>query len=395
MRSGIVIERLPAAILTLALLVALAVRPHAAFEGAILGVDTWWNIVFPALLPFFVMSELVLGLGLVGFAGVLLEPVMRPVFALPGSASFAVAVGYTSGYPVGASFSARLRSTGQCTRVEAEHLLSFTSNASPLFVLVAVSVGLFNNPALGPFLLGIHYAANLTLGLVFRHYRPNERRRHAGEHRHLWRRAVHEFMAADGRHPGLVLGEAVKTAVGKLLVIGGFIVLFAVAIRLLDSFGLLGILAALFGLLFGPLGLHPSLNPALATGFFEMTLGIRAVSETAAPLVQQLVAVQLILAWSGLSIQAQVASFVSQTDIRLRLYLVGRVAHAVLAAVLTLLLFPVVEPLLVTQAVTRPELAMTWTTVLQTSILLALSLPMALFSLAMSVHLVRRLLHVL
>ncbi|MEW6539994.1 MAG: sporulation integral membrane protein YlbJ [Bacillota bacterium] len=393
MRSGF--GRLPAAILALALLVVLAARPHTAFEGALLGVDTWWNIVFPALLPFFVMSELVLGLGLVGFAGVLLEPVMRPVFALPGSASFAVAVGYTSGYPVGANFSARLRSAGQCTRVEAEHLLSFTSNASPLFVLVAVSVGLFNNPALGPFLLGIHYAANLTLGLLFRHYRPHERRRHAGEYRHLWRRAVHEFMAADGRHPGLILGEAVKTAVGKLLVIGGFIVLFAVVIRLLDSFGLLSILAALFGLFLGPLGLHPSLNPALATGFLEMTLGIRAVSETAAPLVQQLVAVQLILAWSGLSIQAQVASFVSQTDIRLRLYLVGRVAHAFLAAVLTLLLFPVVEPLLVTQAVTRPELVMTWTEVLQTSILLALSLPPALFSFAMFVHLVRRLLHVL
>ncbi|ACA59169.1 sporulation integral membrane protein YlbJ [Candidatus Desulforudis audaxviator] len=384
---------LPAS-LTLALIVILAVRPRTAFEGALVGMDTWWNIVFPALLPFFVVSELVLGLGLAGFVGVLLEPVMRPIFALPGSASFAVAVGYSSGYPVGANFTARLRSAGQCTRAEAEHLLSFTNNASPLFILVAVAVGMFNNPALGPFLLGIHYLANLTLGLVFRRYRPQERGQFSGSVHHLWRRAVHEFMTADGRHPGLILGEAVKTAVAKLLVIGGFIVLFAVTIHLLDSFGLLSVLAGLFGLLLQPLGFHSGLNLPLATGFFEMTLGIRAVSETAAPLVQQLIAVQLILAWSGLSIQAQVASFVSHTDIRLRLYVMGRIAHAVLAVVLTLLLFPVFEPLLVTPVVAAPGLELAWTAVFQTSILLALCLPLALLSLAMFVHLLRRLLHV-
>lgn len=382
------------AILTVALIIILAVRPRTAYEGALVGMDTWWNIVFPALLPFFVVSELVLGLGLAGFAGVLLEPVMRPVFALPGSASFAVAVGYSSGYPVGANFTARLRSAGQCTRAEAEHLLSFTNNASPLFVLVAVAVGMFDNPALGPFLLAIHYLANLTLGLVFRRYRPQERGQLSGSAHHLWRRAVHEFMTSDGRHPGLVLGEAVKAAVSKLLIIGGFMVLFAVIIRLLDSFGLLYVLAALFGFLLQPLGLNPSLQLPLATGFFEMTLGVRAVSETSAPLVQQLVAVQLILAWSGLSIQAQVASFVSQTDIRLRLYLLGRFAHAALGAVLTLLLFPVFEPLLITQVTAAPGPELAWGTIFQTSILLALSLPLALLSFAFFIHLMRRLLHV-
>lgn len=53
--------------------------PQIVFEGAALGLKTWWNIVFPALLPFFIASELLMSFGLVHFMGELLDPVMRPV----------------------------------------------------------------------------------------------------------------------------------------------------------------------------------------------------------------------------------------------------------------------------------------------------------------------------
>lgn len=387
--------RLLLAVLTVLLVTVTAARPRIAFEGAMVGMDTWWNIVFPALLPFFIVSELILGLGLAGFAGVLLEPVMRPTFRLPGAASFAVAVGYSSGYPVGANFTARLRAENLCTRAEAEHLLTFTNNASPLFILVAVSVGMFNNPALGPFLLTVHYMSNLILGLLFRNYRRRERSPSVATAR-LWRRALHQFLATDDRHPGQILGEAVKSAVSKIMIIGGFIVLFAVIVNLLSSFGLLQVLAELLGLFLQPLGLKPELYLPLATGFFEMTLGIRQVSQSTVPMIQQLIAVQLILAWSGLSIQAQVASFVSGTDIRLPLYFLGRLAHCTLAAVLTLLFFPMFEALLVSsvQVAAVTAVAYSWTAVFQTSVLLALILPLAILSFGMFSHLIRRLFHV-
>jgi|Deesub1362A_J573_1020465.scaffolds.fasta_scaffold00120_67 sporulation integral membrane protein YlbJ len=383
--------RITLAVLTVTLIAAIAARPRTAFEGALAGMDTWWNIVFPALLPFFIVSELVLGLGLASIAGALLEPVMRPLFRLPGSASFAVAVGYSSGYPVGANFTARLRTERMCTRAEAEHLLTFVNNASPLFILVAISVGMFNNPALGPFILAVHYLSNLTLGLLFRGYRRRERGP-AVNTANLWKRAFHQFLATDNRHPGQILGDAVKSAVNKLLVIGGFIILFAVIVNLLSCFGLLPAFAGLLGFFLQPLGLAPELYLPLATGVFEMTLGTRLVSETAAPLLQQLIAVQLILAWSGLSIQAQVAAFVTGTDIRLGLYFLGRLAHAALAVALTLLLFPAFENLLVAAAVQAPAAAaLSWTAVLQTATLLALTLPLGLLSFAMLLHTIRRL----
>ena len=105
--------------------------PQVVFQGALTGLKTWWNIVFPALLPFFIASELLMSFGVVHFMGVLLEPVMRPLFNVPGAGSFVMAIGYTSGYPIGSMVTARLRAEGLCSRVEAERLMSFTNNSSP------------------------------------------------------------------------------------------------------------------------------------------------------------------------------------------------------------------------------------------------------------------------
>ena len=81
---------LGAALLALALLI---VRyPGDSFQAALQGLSIWWNLVFPGLLPFLALSELLLALGVVHAAGVLLEPVMRRVFRLPGSAGWAAAV---------------------------------------------------------------------------------------------------------------------------------------------------------------------------------------------------------------------------------------------------------------------------------------------------------------
>ena len=64
---------------------------------------------FPALLPFFIGSEILMGLGVVHYLGVLLEPLMRPVFNVPGVGSFVIAMGLASGFLVGGNISTQMR----------------------------------------------------------------------------------------------------------------------------------------------------------------------------------------------------------------------------------------------------------------------------------------------
>ncbi|MFZ5634897.1 MAG: sporulation integral membrane protein YlbJ [Bacillota bacterium] len=335
----------------LAFVIAMISQPRVAFDGATTGLKTWWNIVFPSLLPFFIASELLMSFGLINFMGVLMEPLMRPLFNVPGCGSFVFCIGYTSGYPIGAMVTARLRSQRLCTRIEAERLVCFTSNSSPLFMIVAVSVGMFGRPELGVIIAGSHYLANLTLGLALRFYGrhdPEALPLRGNPYNNIFARALSEITGAwqkESRPMGKIIGDAVRNAVNNLLNIGGFIILFAVIIRILTAAGVINHLAELLGTVLVPLGFAPEVMPALASGFFEMTIGSKIASESAAPLAQQVTAVAVILAWSGLSGHAQVASMISETDIRMLPFICLRLAHAALASLYTIFLFGPAMPL--------------------------------------------------
>ena len=99
--------------------------------------------------------------GVVQFIGALLEPVMRPLFRIPGASAFAVALGLASGYPMGAKITAELRREELCTQIEAERLLCFANTAGPLFIAGAVSVGMFGRPDLAAVLFTAHYLSAL------------------------------------------------------------------------------------------------------------------------------------------------------------------------------------------------------------------------------------------
>ncbi|GAB6157699.1 sporulation integral membrane protein YlbJ [Desulfotomaculum varum] len=334
--------------LALSFVLGMVLQPQIVFEGAVNGLQTWWNIVFPSLLPFFIASEILIKLGLVKFMGVLLEPVMRPLFNVPGAGAFVVVIGFTSGFPIGSMVTAKLRQQGLCSRVEAERLISFTNNSSPLFMLTAVAVGMFGRPELGIVIAGSHYLANILLGLLLRFYRRHESSGCLSPQTGSLRQAVRTLLQENrqSRLPlGQLLGEAVASAVTKLLHIGGFIILFAVIIKLLNYMGVINWLAAWLGLVFIPLGFSPEILPALASGLFEMTIGTRLASQAGVPEVQRLMAVAVILGWSGLSIHAQVASMIAQTDIKMGLFVFTRLFHGALAAFFTYLFYhPAVTP---------------------------------------------------
>lgn len=316
--------------------ISMIVFPKETFEAATMGLYTWWTIVFPSLLPFFIMAEFFLGLGVVHFISILLEPVMRPVFNLPGSAAFVVALGYTSGFPIGATLTTSLRRQNLCTRLEGERLLSFTNNASPLFIFVAVAVGIFHDPSLGLILAAAHYSSNLLLGILLRYYgrRDPERNRQDIQYQNLFRRsfqAMFEAQKKDGRPFGKLMRDAVQKSITNIAVIGGFIILFAVLIRILAILGISPYIEKIISIIFYPLHFPDALITALSGGLFEMTLGAKMAGESMAPLDQRVVAASMIMGWSGLCIHAQIAGIISESDLSFLPCFLTRIAHMILA----------------------------------------------------------------
>ncbi len=318
--------------------------PKDAFEAAVTGLHVWWDIVFPALLPFFVISQILIGLGVVHMMGVFLEPVMRPLFNVPGAGSFVMAMGLASGFPIGAVLTTELRRRNLCNRVEAERLISFSNTADPLFMIGAVAVGMLGFPQAGLTIVLAHYLSSLTMGFLMRFYRRNEpASADRGPRRGpLIARALQSLVEArekDGRPIGRLMGEAIQKSIETLLLVGGFIILLAVVIRILDLMGVVAFLSRGIGVLLDLAGLSPALAAPLVSGIFEIDLGCQAAAGAAgAAMGEKIIAIGMIIAWSGLSVHCQVASIISKTDLRIAPYLAARAVHALIAGVFTALL---------------------------------------------------------
>jgi sporulation integral membrane protein YlbJ len=334
-----------AAAIAVILTVFIVLNPEPAFGAAVHGLKVWWDIVFPALLPFFIGSEILMGLGVVHLMGVLLEPLMRPLFNVPGAGSFVLAMGLASGYPIGAMLTARLREQGLCTKVEGERLMSFANTADPLFMTGAVAVGMFGRVDIAVALLGAHYLSALSVGVLMRFYRmrdPGSAAVDRGQSGSLAARAwnaLHDARARDGRPFGKLLGDSIGKSVNTLLLIGGFIILFSVFVRTLDLIGAVGWLTAGGQALLSAFGVDPAVVRAMVSGLFEITIGAEAASQAQASLMARVAAASAIIAWSGLSVHAQVAAMVQGSGMRVGPYMVARAMHAGLAALYTVWLW--------------------------------------------------------
>ena len=99
--------------------------PEEALEAARGGVTLCLNVIIPSLFPFFVLSALVVDLGLSRYFGRALQWMMRPLFHVSGTCASALALGLIGGYPVGARTAISLYEKGLCSKTEAERMLAF------------------------------------------------------------------------------------------------------------------------------------------------------------------------------------------------------------------------------------------------------------------------------
>jgi sporulation integral membrane protein YlbJ len=320
--------------------------PEAAFAASLDGLQIWFDIVLPALLPFFVMSEILMGLGVVHFIGVLLEPLMRPLFRIPGVGAFAVAMGLASGYPIGAKITAQLRRENLCNGVEGERLVSFANTADPLFMVGAVAVGMFGIQEIGWTIAAAHYLSVVIVGFLMRFIpdkgpptvspsAPSQR----GNIISRAFRALEDARVRDGRSFGQLFGDAIRETFSSMLFIGGCIMVFSVLGRILDVAGITQALHSWVAALIRPSSINDAVIPPLVRGIIEITIGCEAISQANASLLLRTAAASFIIGWSGMSVHAQVATMVRGTDMRMGPYIIARALHGTLAAVMTLVLW--------------------------------------------------------
>lgn len=310
---------------------ALVAAPGEAAAGAKNGLSLCFNVIVPSLFPFFVLSSLVVDMGLAACLGRALEGIMKPLFRVSGSCAAAVALGFIGGYPVGARTALQLYRQGLCSKTETERLLAFCNNSGPAFILGVVGAGVFNDSRIGLLLYCTHAAASLVVGILFRFYGRAKDIQTVTRPKPI--KAV-TFPAA--------LTGAVNQALQSTLSICAFVVFFAVVLHLLSTWGVVPALAGLFV----RLGLPPEWAELLTAGILELSSGVTSLMGGSGVTGRASMAA-FMLGWAGLSVHCQVLSFLADSELSPKTYLAGKLCHGLIAAALTWLvarITPLSEP---------------------------------------------------
>lgn len=329
------------------LLCLMPLYPQQSLSSAIQGISIWWDVLFPALFPFFVISELLLGLGLVHFIGGLFDPMMRPVFRIPGYGGFVMAMGFAAGYPVSARLTSQLWDKQLINRDEAERLVAFTSTSDPIFLIGAVAVGFFHIPSLAVIFALSHYGGGLILGLLMRfhgQHKPESTLLIIKPEGSILKNAflaMHKARIEDGRSIGVMLQQAIQTSLKLVFMIGGLVIFVSVILEQLSLIGLMNLTYAIFAFILQLVHLPTTLSPPFVNGLFEVTLGSRAVggASPSIPLIHKVAIASFILSWAGLCVHAQITSLLTQTNLRYTPFVIARFIHGLIATLLVYLLW--------------------------------------------------------
>ncbi|MBS4536094.1 sporulation integral membrane protein YlbJ [Clostridium sp. D2Q-14] len=326
-------------ILFLFLMTLIILNPKNSLNAALIGVDIWFFTVLPSLLPFFILSEITIRLGIVKFIGSLMSPFMLPIFNVPGEGAFIFTMSITSGYPIGAKLISRLRLENKITQTEAQRLASFCSTSGPLFMIGAVAIGMFNDESLGFIIALSHYLGAITVGLLFRFFKyKNNSFFQNYRYKKMVKASYNELI--EKKNIGSIMSKSVENAMNTILVVGGFIIFYSVFIEVFNSLNFI----PLTNIFLSNIGLNIDVNiiKGFVFGLIEITNGCKILSESFTNnnlLVISLVSI--LIGWSGLSIHSQSITFFSKTDINNKIYLFSKILHGIFSGIITIILYKI------------------------------------------------------
>ena len=130
-----ILKKAGAVAATVLLLAFLLLDPVRASEASAAGLLLWFHTLVPVLLPFFILSSLLIALDGVSSLMGFLYPILHRIFGCSREGCFCLASGFLCGFPTGARITGELVRTRHISVEEGDYLLGFCNNVSPAFLI--------------------------------------------------------------------------------------------------------------------------------------------------------------------------------------------------------------------------------------------------------------------
>ncbi len=162
-------------VLALYLIFLLLRYPALSLAYASTGLMLWFQKMIPTLLPFMILSGIMIRMNLTErFVGVL-HPFLHRLYKTSPNGSYTILMGFLCGFPMGARIIGELCQAGKLSREEGGRLLLFCNNIGPVYFLSFVVPTLSIEKPLVPFCM--MYGIPLLYGLFLMRLLPFLRKR--------------------------------------------------------------------------------------------------------------------------------------------------------------------------------------------------------------------------
>ena len=262
------------------------IYPQNALMASRRGLTLWFEQILPTLLPFSVISYIVLHSNLFSHPA---HEKKHSFLRIQPEEWYVIFCGFLFGFPIGSKLSADLYEHHRIVKKRAQILACFTNNLSPVFV-TSVLVNQLHFSSVVPFFL-LLYGIPLFICLALLSFIKPER-------------FVHEKKASRFQLNMQIVDAGIINGFETLIKICGYIMMFSIFAEIAQSI---------------PYG--SSFPKLVLTGCLEVTNGISALSQFSCNHFQKYLLTVLFLALNGISGLFQTASLLSVSNLSIKQYL--------------------------------------------------------------------------
>lgn len=282
--------------------------PEETFRGASDGLLLWFQIILPTLLPFIIITNLLVSTNTLYYISRLVSPVISPIFQTSPAGTFVVIAGFLCGYPMGAKVTGDLLRDGKINQNEAMYLLSFCNNTSPVFIMNYVVLKTLGKKELLLPSLGILFLAPVLISFLSRRiYKIKTYKKQVD----IANTVPHTRFHFD------LIDHTIMNGFETITKVGGYIILFSVLIALLKE---IPIISSLWNLLF-----LPSL---------EVTNGIIMLASSKISFPVMFPLMMALISFGGICSIAQTQCMIQGTGLPILPYIAEKLVTAIVTSLL-------------------------------------------------------------
>jgi sporulation integral membrane protein YlbJ len=298
-------------IIILSIFLFIFLYPIESVGAAKSGLLLWFNVIIPNLLPFIILSNLIISLNVASYITFLFAPILKYLLGVSKEGSYAVITGFLCGYPMGAKVTADLVINKQISRNEGIYLLSFCNNVSPIFIINYIVTDTLKSPALLKQVFAILYLSPILCAFLLRF---------------LYRGRTFKLSNTKNLSPSNItldfqlIDNAIMNGFESITKLGGYIILFALISQML---------------------MHIPLPHTYIKYWFisltEITNGFSIVAKSTLPLNKKFLIVLCAASFGGISCIAQTQSMIKDSNLPISTYISSKLLNMSITLILCLI----------------------------------------------------------